>query len=131
MAWSRAASAGVLCSDSCSASAIACSTDSALGSGFGPLGARRPSTGLTATTPLRPHQRYSPRQAASAMAMLRGASPRVRNCATQLRMWCGCAAASSMPAAMAEACKRPSASEYMASVRAANRRSTFRCCRKA
>ena len=94
MAWSRAASAGVVCSVSCSASATAWSTDSALGSGFGALGARRPSTGLATTqaVPAPPAVQAAPgRQrdgdAARRQAARRAAAP------TQLRMWCGCAAA--------------------------------------
>ena len=85
MAWSRAASTGEPCSVVCSASATACCTDSALGSGFGALGARSPSTGLATTNPCWPHQRYRPRQAAKAMARLRGAKPRLRSWASHSR----------------------------------------------
>ena len=70
-----------------------------------PSGARTPSTGLSATTPLRPSQRYRPRQALSASATLRGDSPPACSCAAQRRTCCGCTCASSTPAASAWRCQ--------------------------
>ena len=90
MQRSRKTRMGSPWSGSCEASATASSTPRALGKGLGALGARMPSTGLALTSPWRPHHLYRPRQADSAMAMLRGPRPRSRKAALKRRTWWGC-----------------------------------------
>ena len=78
-----------------------------LGQRLGALGARTPSTGLAATTPLRPHQRYRPRQADRCDGdAARRQRRRSRSCAAQRRTWCGCTSRSATWASAADCCSR-------------------------
>jgi hypothetical protein len=117
MAWSRAARRGSPCPGSaCSASATAWSTDSALGSGLGALGARTPTDRVAGHHALRapPAVQAAPgRQHQQCDAARRQAV--ARSLAAQPRTWCGLRGAGPRPGG--QLLPAAQASVYMASVR--------------